>query len=265
LKQMMVNLLSNAIKFTPEGGSLGLEVRGIEEHRELRIVIWDNGIGIQPEDVARLFQPFVQLDSSLSRQYAGTGLGLSLVQRLAELHNGHVEVESSFGQGSRFTIVLPWLEIDLRPESKAARGTSPLELKSASPLIGPLVLIADDNDVVLEMISDFLVSQNYRVGLARNGSEFLECLERVEADIILMDIQMPDIDGIEVIRRIRAHPLARTAALPVIAVTALAMTGDRERCLEAGANAYLSKPLQLRELIETIERLCPIRDFPNNP
>jgi PAS domain S-box-containing protein len=256
VKQMMVNLLSNAIKFTPEGGSLGVEVRGSVERQELRIVIWDDGIGIQPEDQARLFQPFVQLDSSLSRQYAGTGLGLSLVQRLAEMHNGHVEVESSLGYGSRFTIVLPWLEVEVHTEQKAARGTSPLEMKIASPEIGPLVLIADDNEVVLEMLSDFLESRNYRVGVSRNGPEFLECLERSQADIILMDIQMPGMDGIEVIRRIRAHPDARTAALPVIAVTALAMAGDRERCLEAGANAYLSKPIQLRELIATIERLC---------
>jgi len=269
LKQMIVNLLSNAIKFTPDGGKLGIEIKGDPLDQELRIVVWDRGVGIHPEDLPRLFQPFVQLDSSLSRQYSGTGLGLSLVQRLAELHNGHVEVESTFGKGSRFTIVLPWQPEASLPEPvdrKPALGVSgPLGLKLEPPQPGPLVMMADDNDMVLELVSDFLVSRNYRVCTTHGGIEFLERLEQVKVDMILMDIQMPGMDGIEVIRAIRSHPVARTAALPVIAVTALAMAGDRERCLEAGANAYLSKPLQLRELIETIERLCPIRDFPNNP
>jgi CheY-like chemotaxis protein len=121
-------------------------------------------------------------------------------------------------------------------------------------------MMADDNDMVLELVSDFLVSRNYRVCTTHGGIEFLERLEQVSVDMILMDIQMPGMDGIEVIKRIRAHPVARTAALPVIAVTALAMAGDRERCLAAGANANLSKPIQLRELIETIDKLCPIRD-----
>jgi PAS domain S-box-containing protein len=257
VKQMLVNLLGNAIKFTPYDGCLGIQVRGDLHSHEVRIAIWDEGIGIRAEDLPRLFQPFVQLDNSLSRQYAGTGLGLSLVESLAELHKGRVEVESAFGQGSRFTIVLPWLEIVSHPERRTARGISSLDLKVESSQTAPLVLMADDNDMVLELVSDFLASRNYRVSTCHGGVEFLERLEQVQADIILMDIQMPGMDGIEVIQRIRAHPSVRTAALPVIAVTALAMAGDRERCLEAGANAYLSKPVQLKELAEIIETLCP--------
>jgi PAS domain S-box-containing protein len=264
LKQMIVNLLSNAIKFTPEGGSLGIEIKGNVLDRELKITVWDKGIGIHPDDLPRLFQPFVQLESSLSRQFDGTGLGLSLVHSLAVLHKGHMEVESTYGKGSRFTIVLPWqpeASLPEPPERQPIHGIKgSLGLKLEPPRPGPLVIMADDNDMVLELVSDFLVSRNYRVCTTHGGIEFLERLEQVSADMILMDIQMPGMDGLEVIRHIRAHPVARTAALPVIAVTALAMAGDRERCLAAGANAYLSKPIQLRELIETIERLCPIRD-----
>jgi PAS domain S-box-containing protein len=262
LKQMIVNLLGNAIKFTPQGGSLGIEVRGNAQKQELGISIWDEGIGIQPEDLQRLFQPFVQLDSSLSRQYAGTGLGLSLVQRLAGLHNGRIDVESNFGRGSRFTIVLPWSPNPASPERKKSGGLVWPVSRADATLCEPqlarqTVLMADDNETVLELVSDFLAAQDYEVVGARSGLEFLERLEQVEADIILMDIQLPGLDGIEVIRRIRSHPNARTSGLPVIAVTALAMAGDRERCLAAGANAYMSKPVQLRELLEMIQKLCP--------
>ncbi len=125
----------------------------------------------------------------------------------------------------------------------------------ALPVKIPLVLMADDDPMLLDLVSDFLASRNYRVVTTRGGVEFLERLEQVAADIILMDIQMPGMDGIEVIRKIRAHPLPRTAALPIIAVTALAMAGDQERCLAAGANAYLSKPVQLTNLIAQIEKL----------
>ena len=108
LKQILVNLLSNAVKFTPEGGEIGLQVLGDVEQQIVHFIVWDTGIGIAQENIGRLFQPFVQLDSSLSRQYAGTGLGLALVRRLAELHGGSVSVESEVGKGSRFTVSLPW-------------------------------------------------------------------------------------------------------------------------------------------------------------
>jgi len=256
LKQMVVNLLGNAIKFTQDGGRLGIDVFGDEQKHELMISVWDEGIGIEAQDLPRLFQPFIQLDTSLSRQHSGTGLGLSLVQRLAELHRGRVEVQSAPGKGSRFTIYMPWVSVGeqrVGGEKPAHARVQRVEQTSES---GPLVLIADDNQLVLDLMSDFLLSRNFRVNASSSGKQFLEQLELVEADVILMDIQMPGIDGIEVIRRLRAHPSARTAVLPVIAVTALAMAGDRERCLEAGANAYLSKPVELQELLDTIEQLC---------
>ncbi len=258
VKQMLVNLIGNAIKFTPDGGKLGLDVVGDTEKQEVRITIWDEGIGIREEDIPRLFQPFVQLDSGLTRQYSGTGLGLSLVRRLVGLHGGQVIVESIFGKGSQFTIVLPWLEITRNKSRDTGLVTRPLVWSSVVNEIGPMVLLVDDNEQILSMVSDFLVSQNYRVSLCQGGLELFKRLELVQPDIILMDIQMPDIDGFNLIRRIRSNPLLRISSVPIIAVTALAMDGDRERCLDAGANAYLSKPIQLRNLLEVIERIRPL-------
>jgi PAS domain S-box-containing protein len=259
LKQMLVNLLSNAIKFTAEGGSLGLEVDATQDDSLVRISVWDTGIGIKPEDLKRLFQPFVQLDSSLSRQYSGTGLGLSLVKRMAELHNGELEVQSTPGQGSRFTLILPRLPDDAtRPYSNAE---SLPDAKTKSRLAGftppPLVMVVDDNEVNVDTITGYLEAQQFHLAVARNGQEFLKQVETVRPSIVLMDIQMPGMDGLEVIRRLRAHPDAAIAGLPVIAITALAMPGDQERCLAAGANAYMSKPIVLRELAQKIiDLLC---------
>ncbi|PKN92400.1 MAG: hypothetical protein CVU44_14785 [Chloroflexi bacterium HGW-Chloroflexi-6] len=374
LKQMLVNLLSNAVKFTQEDGSLGIDVQGDPNEHRVRITVWDTGIGIKPEDLSRLFQPFVQLDSSLSRQYAGTGLGLSLVQRLAELHGGSIELESQPGQGSRFTIILPWeieitqpfarpdqiaqklhraltieenevnaqqltrylekfgiknqiqpialeaveqaaqiapdvilvhlnlpdksglqllmelksdqrtrnipvivMSVDEKRSQAMALGAAgylvkpftaaelQTELQQAARMVSrlepvsktaPAVLLADDNEIILEVLADFLLAQGFAVTAVRSGSELLERIDKVRPDILLVDIQMPEMDGLEVMRRIRAHPDEQVRTIPIIAVTALAMSGDRERCLSAGANEYLSKPLHLEKLVETIRELC---------
>jgi CheY-like chemotaxis protein len=257
IKQMLVNLLSNAVKFTPENGSIGIDVVGSLQQQKVSISVWDTGIGIRAEDLSRLFQPFVQLDSSLSRQYSGTGLGLSLVHRLAEMHGGSVQVESMPGQGSRFTIVLPWEMLD--PVALAPRRRMTDNLPSPtfkSPLQpGPRVLAVDDNPVMLEVFGDYLGAQNFIFIATHSGDEFLEQLEQTHPDVLLVDIQMPGMDGLEIIKRIRSHLEARIATLPVVAVTALAMTGDRERCLEAGANEYMSKPVELVMLAGTLRDL----------
>ncbi len=256
LKQMIVNLLGNAIKFTPDGGHIGIDVKGFVHRNELEICVWDEGIGIRQDDMELLFQPFVQLDSGLSRQYAGTGLGLSLVMRLAQLHHGRVEVTSDFGQGSRFTLVLPWLDAAPQQDRLSNLRTPVAAVVPTKAVEQPMVLMADDNDMILDLVSDFLANHNYRVSTTHGGIEFLERLEQVRADIILMDIQMPGIDGIDVIRRVRSHPAPRVASLPIIAVTALAMDDDRDRCLAAGANVYLSKPVQLSVLLKMINHFC---------
>lgn len=254
LKQILVNLLSNAVKFTPEGGELGLEVWANEAERAVKIIVWDKGIGIKSEDLQKLFKPFTQLDSSLSREYSGTGLGLSLVKRLTEMHNGGIEVASVFGEGSCFTVTLPWSPNNTTPipPRGIVRGTQPLVMPDRSH--SPTVLIADDNEIVLQMIADFLEAQRYYVIKARNGFELLDLAAEFHPKVILVDIQMPDMDGLEAIRRIRTHADPFVAAAYVIVITAMAMNGDRERSLLAGANEYLSKPVRLKELAAILQR-----------
>ena len=263
LKQMLVNLLSNAVKFTPEGGELGLEVQGEETEELVRLSVWDRGIGIRAADFERLFRPFVQIDSSLSRQNSGTGLGLSLVRRLAELHGGSIQVESTPGQGSRFMITLPRGSRD-----RTAAGSLPppgprADERVAGGLPGsPLVLVTDDSEMILDLVSDYLQGQGCRVLTAHSGGELLERADTDRPQVFLVDIQMPGIDGLEAIRRLRLHADPVVAAAPIIAITALVMPGDRQRCLEAGADEYLTKPLSLPGLVESIRRLLGRGDMP---
>ena len=258
IKQMLVNLLSNAIKFTPDNGALGLEVQASETDQVVRLTVWDKGIGIASENIERLFQPFVQLDSNLARQYSGTGLGLSLVQRMTKLHGGSVQVESALGAGSRFTILLPWLPTAARPAENLPGEAGALHTSLAAE-DRKIVLIVDDNEMLIRTLADFLETQGLHVVAAHSGMELLEVAPELHPDIILMDIQMPAMDGIEATRRIRAHADPVVAKTPIVAVTALAMVGDREHCLAAGANEYLSKPVKLMELINTIHKLTPIK------
>jgi CheY-like chemotaxis protein len=251
LKQILVNLLNNAVKFTPERGTVKLEVRRDEHAGQVWFSVTDSGIGIAPENLQKIFQPFEQLDSSLSRQYEGTGLGLGLVKKLVELHGGHIAVESELGKGSRFYFNIP---IRSAPNVGAKKTTARLALnKTTSTEKGMRILIADDNAVSMLVASDYLISKGYEIVEARNGLEAIEKTQRQRPDLILMDIQMPGMDGLETIRRLRALP--EFDSVPIIALTALAMSGDRERCLEAGANEYLPKPFSLKTLTEMVESL----------
>ncbi|HWQ12544.1 MAG TPA: ATP-binding protein [Roseiflexaceae bacterium] len=242
LRQMLVNLLSNAVKFTPPGGRIGLEVRGDRERQTIAFTVWDTGIGIAPEDQARLFQPFVQLDASLARRYEGTGLGLALVAKLAKLHGGEVSLSSAPGAGSRFTLQLPWA------------APPPAEPAAGAPLA--TVLVADDNETSAELMQEYLEAKGYRVLIAHNGAEALELARTARPAVILMDIQMPVMDGLEATRHLRAD--ASTAHIPIVAITAMAAPGDTERYLAAGATAALRKPVRLAELAQTIG-MCAAR------
>lgn len=386
LKQILVNLLSNAVKFTPEGGSIGLRVESSHEEGMIRFSVWDTGIGIDKAHMSSLFEPFVQLDSGLTREYDGSGLGLSLVLTMTQLHGGRVEVDSDLGKGSTFTVSIPSSPEGLGeavPQDEATgaahsnqavneglalivensksasdqlrRYLSPYgiktivvssgkqvlkEVKAINPdivyldlllpdisgwdvlmnlktgkdthgvpvvitsvlderddvraqqaneyLVKPFsheqveqtlrliknpasrlgiqthgaqeernatnstILLVEDNETNILTIRDYLEAKTYNVVVARNGLEAIELTKAARPKLILMDVQMPGMDGIEATRRIRE--LSDRGDVPIVALTALAMPGDRERCVEAGMNDYLSKPVQLGRLTKLIDK-----------
>jgi signal transduction histidine kinase len=250
LKQVLVNLLTNAVKFTPEGGQIALTAVLADDGESLRLAVEDSGVGIAEEDVPRLFQPFVQLDSGLARHHNGTGLGLTLVRRLVDLHGGSVALVSRPGQGSRFTVTLPVEHGPPTPPPGAAGSSPPPPVSSAGAR--RRVLLAEDDETNIATLQDYLESRGFEVHVARDGHEAIARAAALEPDVILMDIQMPGVDGLTATRAIRA---AGAASTPIVALTALAMPGDEERCLAAGASAYLAKPVSMRRLLALIERL----------
>ncbi|MTJ11885.1 PAS domain S-box protein [Anabaena sp. UHCC 0187] len=263
IRQVLINLLNNAVKFTLEGGSITLTVTGEKyspgskiTHLQdfIRIAVTDTGIGIAPENLHKLFQPFVQIDSSLNRKYNGTGLGLSLVKRIVEMHGGKVDVRSEIGVGSCFIVDLPYANMPAS-SSESINQVQP-DLVSIPDEIAqksPLILLAEDNEGNVLTISSYLEAKGYRMIWAKTGQEAIELAKSHFPDLILMDIQMPEMDGLEAMKQIRLNPDLLT--LPIIALTALAMPGDQEKCLAAGANHYLSKPLRLKELTTIIQQL----------
>ncbi len=265
LKQILVNLLNNAVKFTPPGGRVSLEVDGDREGRFVRFRVADTGIGIEAKDLPRLFQPFVQLDSGLTRQYEGTGLGLALVARMVELHSGRVAVESEPGAGSRFSVFLPWAEARQdgmdTPAAPPAQAAGPPD----TGLPAPLVLVAEDNEANVRLLASYLRAKGYRVSVARNGRDALAAARSEPPAVILMDLQMPVMDGLEAMGRLRAEPDPRLSGIPVIVLTARAMPGDRAGAIEAGADDYLAKPVDLNRLLQMIEKLrLSRREAPEN-
>lgn len=259
MRQAIINLISNAIKFTPERGQVTLIAElETEKTNSLKISVKDTGIGIAPENLKKLFKPFVQLDSHLNRQYTGTGLGLALVRQIVELHGGEVSVSSQLGQGSCFSIYLPY-----HPQCKILKSqkmasvseaeTFNLESKTKLKNTSPLLLLAEDNQANIDTISDYLTSYNYKLIIATNGREAVEMAKKHQPDLILMDIQMPEMDGLEAIREIRTH--SSLTQIPIIAVTALAMPEDLAKCREAGADEYMTKPLKFKKLLGMIQNL----------
>jgi PAS domain S-box-containing protein len=255
IKQVLLNLLTNAVKFTSEGGTIGLDVSSDETSGELRLLVWDTGIGIAAGEISRLFKPFVQLDSRLAREYNGTGLGLVLVERIMALHGGRVWVESELGQGSRFGVTLP-IERKVATshgatpsfEARALPGTQPIP---SDPLVlAPLVLLVDDSADNLLVTRTYLARHGYDVATAANGYDAVARTVELQPALVLMDVCMPGLDGAAAIARIRANQA--TAGVPIIALSGLTSQKERQRCLDAGANEYLTKPVGLRELMQKI-------------
>jgi signal transduction histidine kinase/ActR/RegA family two-component response regulator len=243
LRQILLNLLGNAVKFTEEG-AIGLAATGEEAGGKiyLRLTVSDSGIGIPPEKQEMIFKAFQQADDSTSKKYGGTGLGLSICAKLVELMGGKIELESAAGQGSRFSVLVPLAAAaERRSVGRAAQEAS-------EKFIEPLrILLAEDNPVNQKLAVKLLEKQGHTVTMVGDGRRAVEAFGNGSFDLILMDIHMPGMDGLEAAKRIRelegsAH---RT---PIIALTALAMAGDREVCLAAGMDGFVAKPIRLNEL-----------------
>jgi signal transduction histidine kinase/ActR/RegA family two-component response regulator len=257
-RQILTNLVSNAIKFT-EQGRVDVEVdleAALSDEVAIRIAVRDTGIGIPPDKLATIFEPFTQADGSTTRRFGGTGLGLSISSRLAELMGGRIWVESELGKGSTFYVTLRF------PAAAPEAPTSPQRAETgrrAAP--GLRILVAEDNPINQKVIARMLETEGHRVTVAADGRQALEFIEREPFDLILMDVQMPGMSGLEAARRIRERERATGGRIPIIALTASAMKGDRERCLEAGMDDYLSKPVRPAALQEIIARYAPSPDL----
>lgn len=251
MKQLLVNLLGNAIKFTPNGGSIGLDISGHSETGTVHLSVWDTGIGIEKKQQDQLFAPFVQLDNEPTRRYSGTGLGLTLVRRMAELHGGSVSVKSTPGKGSRFTVTLPWSVQDNNvPHAVTNLDPDTTSEQEAFSPRGIKILLAEDDHANRMMIEEFLSLRGFDVITADNGRSAFDLAREEQPDLILMDVQLDELNGLEVTSHLRRLPMF--ANTPIIALTALAMHGDREKCLEAGMDDYLSKPVGLKEIYQRV-------------
>jgi CheY-like chemotaxis protein/HPt (histidine-containing phosphotransfer) domain-containing protein len=262
VRQILFNLLSNAIKFT-ETGEVRVEAATAplgNGKTRIAIAVSDTGIGLDDQQRARLFQPFTQADSSTTRRYGGTGLGLSIVRRLAQLMGGDITVESAVGSGSAFTVTLML---------QAAPADSPLsELLKKRPTRTdsvtasaqrPRVLVIDDHPVNREVLVRQLSLLGVSADTCNDGIEALEWLNTRPYGVILADIHMPRMDGYELTRAVRNGEAGPTPPhIPIIAVTANAMRGEEERCLAAGMDAYLAKPVSLERLRAILERWLPV-------
>ena len=258
LRQALINYLSNAVKFT-EHGRIGVRVEVLEQTETsclLRFSVSDTGIGIAPDVVGKLFHPFVQADGSITREYGGTGLGLVITQRLAVAMGGGAGVESQPGLGSTFwfTARLP-INSALRPAEP-----SPVVDSCSDPelLVGKRILIVDDEPLNREIAEEFLLDAGFVVDTAEDGVIALEMAEKTAYALILMDVQMPRMDGLETTRRLRA--MSDYATTPIIAMTANAFAEDRAQCAAAGMSDFVGKPFVPTDLIRVITNwLCSVR------
>jgi len=248
IKQVLYNLLSNAIKFTERERRIGVEARGKGD--ECVITVWDEGIGIPLADRERIFEPFEQLRSG--HEGHGTGLGLTIVKNLVELHGGVVTVESQEGAGSRFTVRLPGRRPEKRAVPRSVVTTEAEEPREEIPnLAGKTVLVVDDSPANSALMQRILSALGCTVLLAASGEEALAVAGHSSCDAVFMDIHLPGMTGTEAMQRMRQAGVRA----PVVALTAYAMKGDRERFLADGFDGYIAKPLRISEIVTFLERL----------
>ncbi len=258
LRQVLTNLLSNAVKFTHEGCvTIRLDASDVTAgEATLHISVEDTGIGIAAGSLEKIFDDFAQSDSSMTRRYGGTGLGLAICRRIVELRGGELVVESEEGQGTVFRFATRVEIPEESPEERARLKGSALGLTRARVEDGaPIrVLLAEDNNVNRLLATRILEKLGCVVETAANGAQVLDILsEKSGFDVVLMDCQMPLLDGFETTRRIRDRE-GKDERIPIIALTAHAMKGDRERCIEAGMDDHLTKPIILDDLRAVLER-----------
>ncbi len=256
IRQVLLNLIGNAIKFT-DRGRVAVRARrvpgGGEARAALVVEVEDTGIGIAPEALPRLFTPFFQADQTDRRRFGGTGLGLVISKRLTEAMGGTLEVQSAAGRGSTFRVTLPLEALAAAPAAGPAAAAAAPVSDSAQPSLAGKVLLVEDNAVNRMLAVAMLNKLGIEVTESENGETALQHLERSRFDLVLMDCQMPVMDGFEATREIRMRENGALAArTPIIAVTANAMSGDAERCLQAGMDAYLAKPYTMESLRKAI-------------
>ncbi|KAA3662813.1 MAG: PAS domain S-box protein [Calditrichaeota bacterium] len=257
-KQILVNLLSNAIKFTEKGGATGIKVTGGVEESQIRFTVWDTGIGISDEQMHRLFNPFVQLDAGLARTHSGTGMGLVLVKRLAELHGGGVQLQSEAGKGSEFTINLPWRNPAsihaVEQESGFDLKPAVLNLHNGNYDFGqeqPLVFLVEGNEINIKLHQEYFAKSGFRTEVIKNAHELQLVTLQKRPQLILIEAMLTGNNTFETIRNLRSTEDVQH--IPIFIVTSLQTPGDANRYIEAGADAYFCNPAQETALNKAVE------------
>jgi signal transduction histidine kinase/DNA-binding response OmpR family regulator len=258
ISQVLINLISNAIKFTAQGSvTVSVSLQGKTENRvRLHFAVTDTGIGITKEQQGRLFKAFTQADSSTTRKYGGTGLGLAICKQIVELMDGEINIKSEAGVGTTFWFVLPF-EIGEAPREEEEFEPAPVaHTGDGNPLSKASILVVEDNNINAYVTRELLLRSGYTCNVVGNGQEAVHAFEVNDYDLILMDIQMPVMDGYEATRAIRDKERHRPEQrMPIVALTANAFAGERERCIAAGMDDYLVKPLDPEQMNRTIQRL----------
>ena len=259
LKQVLMNILSNAVKYTPNGGHIRLEIDELthtEHYTKYRFVVQDNGIGMSEEFQKTLFEPFTREEKSGTNKVQGTGLGMAITKSIVDLMGGTIHVESTTGKGTRFEVVLEF-PIDAEADTVQETQVPPEEEETASPLSGMKFLCAEDNAINAEILEMLLEANGASCTICSNGQEIVDAFASVrpgEYDMILMDVQMPVMDGYTATRQIRALEDPALAGIPILAMTANAFLEDMQKSKEAGMDEHLSKPVDISALEQTVKR-----------